>query len=59
MNTPPTLMNDTAAAEPAGNTPRERVLMLGFLYLQAGLRPEDAYRSALADYECGFAEGTV
>jgi hypothetical protein len=33
---------------------RERVLLLGFLYLQAGLPPEAAYRSALADYQCGL-----
>ena len=33
---------------------KERVLILGFLYLQAGLTPEAAYRSALADYQCGL-----
>jgi hypothetical protein len=33
---------------------KERVLILGFLYLQVGLTPEAAYRSALADYQCGL-----
>jgi hypothetical protein len=42
------------AEAPDSASGRERVLILGFLYLQAGLSPEAAYRSALADYQCGL-----
>jgi hypothetical protein len=38
--------------------PREdRVLALSLAYLRAGLTAEDALESALADFECAFAEG--
>lgn len=37
--------------------PREdRVLALSLAYLRAGLSAEDALDSALADFECAFAE---
>lgn len=56
MNTIESNSLDSALAEspieyPAG---KERVLIMGFLYLQAGLTPEAAYRSAVADYQCGL-----
>ncbi|MHA3772739.1 hypothetical protein ACXR0O_14490 [Verrucomicrobiota bacterium sgz303538] len=55
MNTPPTITNDPNFREyRSGDPARERVLLLGLIYLQAGLPPEAAYRSALADYVCGF-----
>lgn len=47
----PDLYAGDAAAPPPGD---ERVLILSFLYLQAGLAPEAAYRSALADHLCGL-----
>jgi hypothetical protein len=34
----------------------DRVLALSLAYLKAGLAPEDALLSALADYECGYTE---
>jgi len=46
----PDLYPGDDAPEP-GN---ERVLILSFLYLQAGLAPEAAYRFAVADHVCGL-----
>ena len=57
MNLPSNSSLESALlAEPGAEqaTRKERVLILGFLYLQAGLTPEAAYRSALADYQCGL-----
>lgn len=56
----PSHMNLRPAASPAARTrPRgspdfvdDDVFLLGLLYLDLGLAPEDAFRSALADYEC-------
>lgn len=37
--------------------PREdRVLALSLAYLRAGLAPEDALMSAMADFECAYME---
>jgi hypothetical protein len=53
-------MNIPNTASPAArDRPRDHpdfvddsVFLLGLLYLDFGLAPEDAFRSALADYEC-------
>ena len=54
MNTTPTTVLRTARARPA--TPidpvDDAVFLLGLLYLELGLAPEAAFRSALADYDC-------
>lgn len=43
-----------ARARPRGSPDfvEDDVFLLGLLYLDLGLAPEDAFRSALADYEC-------
>jgi hypothetical protein len=44
-------------AQPMSLDPREdRVLALSLAYLRAGLAPEDALQSAIADFECAYAE---
>lgn len=56
---PPTTLCEFVQQEPrSADAARERVLLLGLVYLQAGLPPEAAYRSALADYTCGFGQFT-
>ena len=45
-------------------TPPEDVIpdlafILGLVYLEAGLPPEAALRSGMADYECGFSEAEM
>ena len=50
----PELTDLSAVETNVPNAPNERVLILSFLYLQAGLSPEAAYRSALADHRCGL-----
>ena len=42
-----------AAPEPA---PRDLVFDLSRIYLEVGLKPADALRSALADFDCYFDE---
>lgn len=54
---PPNTACEFVLQEPrSGDAARERVLLLGLVYLQAGLPPEAAYRSALADYACGIGQ---
>ena len=48
------------AASTAAGTPLEGVIpdlafILGLVYLEAGLPPEAALRSGLADYECSYS----
>ena len=53
-------MNTTPAADRAAHDRppgsfdfvEDSVFLLGLLYLELGLAPEAAFRSALADYEC-------
>jgi hypothetical protein len=47
-------------ATPSLDTPAEGVIpdlafILGLVYLEAGLPPEAALRSGLADYECSYS----
>lgn len=56
-------MNTTTATEPRrpdalmSLDPREdRVLALSLAYLRAGVPAEDALMSAIADFECAYAE---
>lgn len=55
-STKPSHMNTTNAARsrPRGQPTfvEDDVFLLGLIYLDLGLAPEDAFRSALADYEC-------
>ena len=37
--------------------PRDVVFDLSRIYLEVGLKPADALRSALADFDCYFHEG--
>jgi hypothetical protein len=63
----PNHMNPT---QPVPRTRRDRpaptidpvedsVFLLGLLYVELGLAPEAAFRSALADYECAFERSDV
>jgi hypothetical protein len=38
-------------------SPRDLVFDLSRIYLEVGLKPADALRSALADFDCYFHEG--
>ena len=38
--------------------PRDVVFDLSRIYLEVGLKPADALRSALADFDCYFGEST-
>jgi hypothetical protein len=46
------------APAPAATAPRDLVFDLSRIYLEVGLRPADALRSALADFDCYFQEPT-
>jgi hypothetical protein len=57
----PTIANQPAPAtaerlETAASAPRDVVFELSRIYLEVGLKPADALRSALADFECYFEE---
>ena len=41
----------------AVQVPRDLVFDLSRIYLEVGLKPADALRSALADFDCYFHEG--
>ncbi len=48
-------MNTTLTAPRAALLPDpvdDAVFVLGLVYLELGLAPEDAFRAALADYDC-------
>ena len=58
----PTIANQPAPAsaerlETAASAPRDVVFELSRIYLEVGLKPADALRSALADFDCYFHEG--
>lgn len=40
----------------ASDAPRHLLLTLGRIYMEAGLPPADALRSALADFDCYHEE---
>jgi hypothetical protein len=42
----------------AAAVPRDIVFDLSRIYLEVGLKPADALRSALADFDCYFGEST-
>jgi len=57
-----TIENEPASARPerlpaAVQAPRDVVFDLSRIYLEVGLKPADALRSALADFDCYFHEG--
>lgn len=41
---------------PAADAPKHLLLTLGRIYMEAGLHPADALRSALADFDCYHEE---
>jgi len=54
------LENDSPRlAAPPDDLIPDLAFILGLVYLEAGLPPEAALRSALADYECSFSGGEM
>ena len=52
--------NETPRAEmPVEDAIPEAAFILGLVYMEAGLSPEAALRSAMADYMCSFPEAEM
>lgn len=48
--------NRREPSPPASDAPKHLLLTLGRIYIEAGLAPADALRSALADFDCYHEE---